>query len=159
MFPIIIINVASLLSRIHYIYEQSIHWYFFDILIAKVTYCLLFYNITVFDVVQLPFVYSLCKFSKILVVGNLNEQKFIFKILVLEFTTRKIFWIFFSLGTIQQSSKSHSVTFLKKFHHQLAFVIFNGVSQSNIFLVFFLYIWSFKVKQHFHHYKDLFIAQ
>ena len=35
--------------------------------------------------------------------------------------------------------------FSKHFPHLLAFVIFNEVNLSNIFLVFFFYIWSFKV--------------
>ena len=48
-----------------------------------------------------------CKFGKILVVGKMIEQNFILKIFVLEITSRKIFFSFFSLGTsaiIKQSS-------------------------------------------------------
>ena len=55
-----------------------------------------------------------------------------------------------------QSSNNHLVTYLKIFHHQLAFEILNEVSQSNIFLVFFLYIWSFKVNRIFHHFRTSF---
>ena len=79
------------------------------------------YNIVVLDDVQSP-----CKFDKILVVDNFIEQNFILKILVLEITSRNIFLIFLSLGTIPQLSNNHPVNFLKIIPHQFAFIIFKG---------------------------------
>ena len=71
--------------------------------------------------------------------------KFYIKILVLEITSRKIFLIFhfikYDIAIIKQTFNN----ILKNLHHQLAFEILNEVSQSNIFHVFFLQIWSFKV--------------
>ena len=97
-------------------------------------------NITVFDVVQSPPLSSPpCKFGKILVVDNFVE-KIILKILELEITSKKIF-IYFSFHYVRYCN--HLVTFLGKNYHQFAFFqALNEVSQSNIFLVFFCYIWS-----------------
>ena len=62
---------------------------------------------------------------------------------------KKDFLNFFSLGTISQSSNNHPVTFIEKFTHQFVFQALNEVSQSNIFLVFFIYFWSSKVNSIF----------
>ena len=72
------------------------------------------------------------------------------KILVLEITSKKIFLIFFLLGTIPQSSKQLSNYFFGKFSSLVFFCkLSNEVSQSNIFIVFFLYILSSKVNNIF----------
>ena len=90
---------------------------------------------------------SPCKFCKILVVGNFFEQNFILEILVLEITSRKVFYFFiwYDTAVIKQSSSYFS----KNFPHLFAFASPNEVSQRNIFFVFFFYIWSSKVNSIF----------
>ena len=100
---------------------------------------------TVFDVIQSPpLCLVLCKFDKILVVGNFIEQNFILKILVLEITSRKIFLIFLSIR-YDTAIIIQSTIFWKFFLISLLSQALNVVSLNNIFLVFFLYIQSLKV--------------
>ena len=101
--------------------------------------------ITVFDVVQSPFVSSPVNFAKSWSLEKSLNKVLYWKYLVLEITSKKICLIFFLLGTIPQSS---SYFFLKNFLIILLLQSLNEVSQSNIFFVFF-YIWSFKVNSIF----------
>ena len=59
-----------------------------------------------------------------------------------------IFLIFLSIWYYTAIIKQSSSYFLENFPNQFTFVIFNEVSQSNIFFVFF-YIWSFKFNKIF----------
>ena len=56
-----------------------------------------------------------CKFYKILVVGNFIEQNFIFKILVFEINSRKIFLIFLFISYDTAIIKQSSSFFLKNY--------------------------------------------
>ena len=96
--------------------------------------------ITVFDVFQSPV--SLTKSWSL--ATSLN--KYLIKNLVLEITSRKIFLIFLF---IKYRYRNHPVNFLKILFISLLLQAINEVSQDNIFLVFFLYIWSSKVNSIF----------
>ena len=83
---------------------------------------------------------------KKMVVGKFIKQNFILKILVLEITSKKILLIFLFIRYDTAIIKQSSSYFLgKNFLISLILQALNEVSQSNIFLVFFLYIWLFKV--------------
>ena len=74
-------KITLLKSKLHYTKFNNWNIYFLMLFPSNA--------ITVFDLSS-----PLCKFGKILVVGNFNEQNFILKILVLEINSKKIFLIF-----------------------------------------------------------------
>ena len=85
-----------------------------------------------------------CKFGKILVVRKIIHQNFsIWNYFI------KIFIIFLFTRYETTIIKQSFSCFFENFPNLFAFVSLNEVSQSNIFLVFFLYIWLFKVNSNF----------
>ena len=84
-----------------------------------------------------------------MVVGKIIEQNFILKILGLKITSKKILLIFLFIRFDTVMIKQSSNYILKSFPHQLAFEIFNEISQSNIFLFNLLFFRAYKVNSIF----------
>ena len=96
-----------------------------------------------------PLCLVLCKFGKILVVGEIIGQNFINKIIVLEITSNQIFLIFLFIRYDTVMIKQSSSDFLRKNSLQFTFVIFNEVNLNNFFSSSSSCIWSFKANSIF----------
>ena len=82
-----------------------------------------------------------CKFGKILVVDHFVEKNYIENLRIWNYFKKD--FLNFSFHYVRYCN--HPVTFLKIFLISLLLQALNEVSISKIFLVFFFYIWSFKV--------------
>ena len=100
----------------------------------------------VFEVIQSPLSSPPVSLAKSWSLAISLNKIFILKILVLEITSRMIFLIFLF---IRYDTAIIQLLFWKNFLISLLLQAPNEVSQSNIFLVFFFYIWSSKVNSIF----------